>query len=219
MKFTLRIHEIKSITEIDGYWTTVDYINLLDELDFPNAKDSTPGELRELLEMAITDFEPHESAQILLRYKLKEKLSNGQILNLSHEMADDNEAEENPDIDLHYPLFNINQLLYKAYNGIFPYAKATSMTFELIVDGEHDVKITRAVVLKAVGQVLSDKTPLKRLFENQLKGKEPFPEAEKIIWELHKNGDNQYTVITSDYWINEEDILEEMFTGSINSPG
>ena len=81
--------------------------------------------------MAISGLEPHESAAILLRYKLKEKLGEGQIQNLSHEMTDDNESEGNSDIALHYALFNINQLLYKAFSGIFPKAKATKVAFEL----------------------------------------------------------------------------------------
>ncbi len=43
----------------------------------------------------------------------------------------------------------------------------------------------------------------------------PFHEAEKILWELHPDGDNKYTLITSDYWINDEDIIEYDFTGTI----
>tara|TARA_R110002051_G_scaffold143457_1_gene216366 strand:- start:1014 stop:1163 length:150 start_codon:yes stop_codon:yes gene_type:complete len=35
-------------------------------------------------------------------------------------MLQDKVAEEYLDIPLHYPLFNINQLLHDAYNGQFP---------------------------------------------------------------------------------------------------
>ncbi len=215
MNFTLKIKDIKSINEIIGYWTSDDYINLLEDLDFLDAKNSNPSELRELLEMAINDFEPHESAEILLRYKLKDKLSGGQIRNLSHEMEEDNEAEDNPDIDLHYPLFNINQLLYKSYNGRFPNAKATKMEIELSFKGDAEITLTKELALKSISKGLSDKSPLIRLFENQLNGKERFRDAEKVIWELHNNGQNEYTIITSDYWINKEDIIEYEFSGSI----
>ena len=75
MNFTLKIKDIKSINEITGYWTSDDYINLLEDFDFLDAKNSNPSELRELLEMVIHDFEPHESAEILLRYKLQDKLT------------------------------------------------------------------------------------------------------------------------------------------------
>ncbi|MBU2646964.1 hypothetical protein KKI24_19810 [bacterium] len=215
MNFTLKIKEIKTISEITGYWTSEDYIHLLENLDFTDVKNSSPSELRELLEMAISDLEPHESAEILLRYKLRDKLNSGQISNLSHEMEENNESEDNPDIALHYPLFNINQLLRKAYNGRFPDAKATSMEFELRFKGETEVTVTRELALISISKGLSDKSPLMRLFENQLNGKELFGDAEKVIWEFHHHGQHDYTIITSDYWINKEDMIEHEFSGSI----
>ena len=213
MNFTLKIKDIKTINEIIGYWTNDDYIKLLEDFDFPDAKNSNHLELRTLLEMAITDFEPHESAEILLRYKLNDKLSGSQIRNLSYEMEEDNEAEDNPDINLHYPLFSIIQLLYKSYNGRFQNAKATKMEIELSFKGDADIILTKELALKSISKVLSHKSPLLRLFENQLNGKELFGDAEKVIWELHDNGQNEYTIITSDYWINKEDILAYEFSG------
>ena len=215
MKFTIKVNEVKSIGEIPGYWTDDDYINILEELEFSDAKNSNPSELRELLEMAISDFEPHESAEMLLRYKLKHELNEGQIRNLSHELADDNEAEGNPDIALHYALFNINQLLYAAFNGIFPNAKATKIEFELSFEGDSEITATKEIALKAVCRGLIDKSPILRLFESQLNGKEPFGDAENIVWELHNYGSNEYAMITSDYWINKEDFNEREISGSI----
>lgn len=215
MNFTLKIKDIKSINEIIGYWTRDDYINLLEGLDFLEDKNSSPADLRELLEMAMNDLEPHESAEILLRYKLKDKLSSGQIRNLSHEMEEDNESEDNSDIDLHYPLFNINALLRKSYNGVFPNTKATKIEIELVFKGEAKINLMKELVLKSISKGLSDKSPLMRLFENQLNGKERFCDAEKVIWELHNTGQNEYTIITSDYWINKDDIIDREFSGSI----
>ena len=215
MKFTLKVNEVKSIGEIPGYWTNDDYINILEELDFSDARSSDPSELRALLEMAISDFEPHESAEILLRYKLRKELNDGQIRNLSHELADDNEAEGNPDIALHYALFNINQLLYTAFNGIFPNAKATKIEFELGFKDDPETTVTKELALKAICRGLSDKSPIIRLFENQLNGKEPFTDAEQIVWELHDYGSNKYALITSDYWINKEDFKEREISDSI----
>ena len=53
------------------------------------------------------------------------------------------------------------------------------------------------------------------LFKNQLNGKEQFCDAEKIIWELHTDEQNRYTIITSDYWINKDDIIEHEFCVSL----
>ena len=215
MKFTIKVNEIKSIGEIPGYWTNDDYINILEALEFSDAKSSDPSELRALLEMAITDFEPHESAEILLRYKLRKELNDGQIQNLSHELADDNEAEGNPDIALHYALFNINQLLYTAFNGIFPNAKATKIEFELGFKEDSKITVTKELALKAVCRGLTDNSPVLRLFENQLNGTEPFTDAEKIVWELNNFGSNKFAMITSDYWINKEDFKEREYADSI----
>ncbi len=165
--------------------------------------------------MAISDFEPHGAAEILLKYKLNKELNPGQIQNLSHEMADDNEAEGNPDIALHYALFNINQLLYSAFNGIFPIAKATKVEFEISFKEDSTITVSKELALKAVCSGLTDNSPILRLFEDQLKGKEPFSDAEKIVWELHNAGSSKYTMITSDYWINKEDFIEHEFAGSI----
>ena len=215
MKFTLQVNEIKSINEIAGYWSHEDYINILEVLEFTDARSSNPAELRELVEMAISDFEPHEAAEKLLKYKLNKQLNAGQIQNLSHEMADDNEAEGNPDIALHYALFNINQLLYSAFNGIFPSAKATKVEFELSFKEDLNITVSKELALKAVCKGLIDNSPILRLFDDQLNGKEPFSDAEKIVWELHNSGENQFTMITSDYWINKEDFSEHDFSGSI----
>ena len=215
MKFTLNINEIKSINEIPGYWTNDDYIKLLEELEFPDAKNSNPAELRELVEMAISDFETHEAAETLLRYKLNKQLNDGQIQNLSHEMEDDNEAEENADIALQYDLFNINRLLYTAFNGKFPNPKATKLGFELSFKDDPKITATKELALKAVCNGLAENSPILRLFKDQLNGKEPFQDAEKIVWELHNSAPNKYTMITSDFWINKEDFNEHEFTGVI----
>ncbi len=215
MNFTLKILDVRTIHELEGYWSSDDYRNLLEEFNFSDAGNSDPSELRELIEMGISDLEPHESAEILLRYKLKGVLSEGQIKNLSHEMAEENESEEYPDMAFHYPLFNINQLLYSAYNGIFPNAKATRVELELTFKGGPDMEVTRELVLKAIGAGLRDNNLIIRLFKDQLNGKVQFHEAEKIIWELHDLGQNNYVIITSDYWINEEDLIEYDFSGSI----
>jgi hypothetical protein len=215
LKFSITLNQVQTLNDIPEYWSNADYINLLEELEFSDTSDSDRSELFDLLSMAISDFEPHEAAEILLRYKLKEVLSDGQIKNLSHQMTDDNEAEDNSDIALHYTLFNINQLLHKAFNGTFPNAKATKITFQLSFKDDPKISISKELCLKAVCALLTENSPISRLFEDQLNGKEPFGDAEKLVWELHDSIDKRYTMITSDYWINKEDFIESEFSGSM----
>ncbi len=125
----VKILEISTINELSNYWTNKDYYNLLEKFEYPDAKNVKESELKEMLFMAITDFEPNEAAEIVLSYKLAEQLNEGQIQSLSHEMERDRVAEEYPEPSLHYDLFNINQLLYKAFNGVFPNTEATKLEF------------------------------------------------------------------------------------------
>lgn len=215
MNFRLKIISVKSIREIPGYWNNDDYMNLLEAMDYSDARNSQPEDLLELLSMACSDLEPHESAEVLLWYHLKDQLKAGQIENLSHVMTEDDESDENSNIALHYPLFNINQLLHKCYNGTFPNAKATQVEIELEFKPASKLAVNNELVLKAVSQALSHNSPVVRLFEDQLKGRERFADADKVIWELHPSVPNQYTLITSDYWINRDDITEDEVSGSI----
>ena len=216
---SVKIGEVRTINEIPGYWTRADHVALLEALDMTDMDNTSFSELQELLAMAISDREPHESAEVLLRYKLADKLNNGQIQNLSHVMIEDNEAEENPEIALHYPLFNINQLLYRSYNGLFTNGKATKVELVLHVKNDEDIAVTKELVLKAISGGLSDNNLILRLFEDQLSGKEKFSDAENIIWELHDHGSGKYAFITSDYWINREDIVHNDFVTTIKPFG
>ncbi len=107
--------------------------------------------IEEILFMAISDFEPEEAATIVLNYKLSDFLNDNQIEQISHEMLIDKISEEYADISLHHQLFNINQLLYKAYNGTFPNAKATIVDFEI----QPNENITKETVLKTFNAPLA----------------------------------------------------------------
>jgi len=211
MNFTIKIKKIRSIDKIDGSWTSEDYINLLELFDYPDAANVPETELFDMLSMAISDYEPDEAAEVILKYKLCNILNDGQIKNLSHEMLEDKVSEEYPDISLHYQLFNINQLLHDAYNGKFPRTLASVIDFELFF--KNKIEITKEVVLRTMSDLLSEKSLLKRLFNTQLDSEKELKDAESIIWELKPIGENNYQLITSDYWLNHEDFEKEEFSG------
>ena len=216
MKCFVKVLDIKTIKEIEGVWSNEDYIELLERLDFPDADKVAAEELQEMLFMAITDYDPEEAAEILLSYKFSNKLTEGQIHNLSHEMVEDSVTEEFADISLHFPLFNVNRLLYKAFNGKFPNTKASQITLELKFPSNQKVKITKEIVLKAICNGLNDQNLIKRIFEDQISGTVEFIEAEHIIWIMEMLEDGNITITTSDYWLNEEDFSSLEFEGNIN---
>lgn len=205
------INSVKTVEEFEDAWTNADYIKLLELFGFPDAKDSKPTELKDLLFMAISDFDGPEAAAILLDYKLSEHLNEGQIGQMSHDMLLDKISEEYSDISLHHELFNINQLLHKAYNGTFPSAKATVIEFEITPNKE----VNKEVVLKVLDQTLANNSVIKRLYADQLAGKEAFIEADDIVWELKAKGDNSYILKTSEYWISRDEFKDAEFDATI----
>lgn len=215
MKYSVKINSVKTVEELLGSWSDDDYKELLKRFEYPDADKLKPGELKEYLSMAVADFEPNEAAAILLEYKLSDTLAEGQIDNISHEMTREKVAENYSDIFIHRTLFNINQLLYKAFNGKFPNTKAVLLTFELQPEDDQESEISKEVVLKALKSGLKDNNLIIRLFEDQLEGKAPFPEAEGIVWELESKPDNQYVLTTSEKWLKEEDFEKLEFEATV----
>lgn len=214
MNYQITIKSANTVDQIEGYWTNEDYVKLLEKFDYPDVSDADKESLRELLFMAITDFEPKDAAVIVLEYKLSEQLNERQIQQISNDMFLDKVCEEYPEIGLHSTLFHINQLLYKAYNGKFPNAKATVMECKITpLEGENVKELTKENVLKLLSNGLSDSNLIKRLFDNAMNENAPFPEAEDILWNLTTTDNVNYTLTTSEYWLSKEDIIASEFEG------
>jgi hypothetical protein len=216
MKFQIRINTATTVEEMADYWSTEDYVQLLEKFNYPDAEKASNDTLNELLLMAITDYEPNEAAALLLEYKLSEQLNEGQIEQISNDMLLDKIVEEYPDISLHATLFHINQLLYKAFNGKFPNTKATLIDCtitDLEADGE--TELTKEMVLKLLGAGLSDSNLVKRLFTEQMEGNKPFPEAENILWELSSTGNQRYHILTSENWMSTNDFTTHKFEAAV----
>lgn len=215
MNVQVKIINIKTVNELGQYWTNDDFIQLLDKMNLPDADKVKPEELKDLLYMAITDFEPNEAAEIILTYKLGESLTAGQIQTIAHDMTDEKVAEQYADPSYHYDLFNINQLLFKAYNGTFPNTEASIINIELTDADGGTVEATNEILTKALSAGLSDRSIIKRLYEDQMEGIVDFGDAEKILWRFQDKGNNTFEIITSRYWIDKEDIESGEYDASI----
>ncbi|MFO8145748.1 MAG: hypothetical protein ACQEWG_01145 [Bacteroidota bacterium] len=216
MKYKIKIEDIRTVDEIKEYWTKEDYVQLLEKFNYPDAKDSKAENLRELLFMAITDFEPSEAAKVVLDYKLGEHLSEGQIDQIANDMLLDTVCEEYPEMELQSTLFHITQLLFKAYNGKFPSSSATIIDCSITaLDKNNDTVITKEMVLRLFNDGLSDRNIIKRLFEEQMNGNEEFPEAENIIWYLEILNENHYKITTSGNLIKKEEVIASEWEAEI----
>lgn len=216
MNYQITINSANVVDQIEEYWTNQDYIKLLEKFDYPDAAEADAASLKELLFMAISDFEAKDAAAILLEYKLSEDLNEGQIQQISNDMLLDKVCEEYPEIGLHSTLFHINQLLYKAFNGTFPNAKATVMKFSCAPsEGESEKELTKENVLKLLNNGLSDSNLIKRLFDLAMNENAPFPEASAIVWDLTTNNNVDYVLTTSEYWLSKDDIIASEFEGIV----
>jgi hypothetical protein len=213
MKYQVTINNIQTIEDLSTYWSIEDYVNLLALYGFPDAKSKIIAELRELLFMAISDYEPNEAAVIMLTYKLSEDLTEGQIDQISNDMLLDKVCEEYPVIKLHAPLFHINQLLHQAYNGKFPNAKAVILKCK--ITGNEKVVLTKEQFLKILNNGLADGNLIKRLFDEPMTTEAPFPDADGIVWELNTDDDENYEMITSEYWLDRTDLIASEYEGEV----
>lgn len=202
-KFKFSVTHIETLEEVPNYWTNEDYKELLKLFNFPDAESIQPENLREMLFMAISDEEANEAAKIVLTYKLSSDLSEGQIEQISNDMLLDKISEEYPEIHLHYPLYSINQLLFQAFNGTFLNTKATRI---LIEADEVQKNVSKEFMLKALSAALSPSNIIQRLFEDQMTTETRFPDAESIIWQLNSADNKNLVIITSNYWINRDDL-------------
>jgi hypothetical protein len=214
MNYQVKIQSINTVDEIKEYWSDDDYVQLLGKFDYPEASSAKKENLSELLSMAITDFEPNEAAAIVLQYKLSDLLNEGQIQQISNDMLIDKICEEYPEIGMQAALFHINQLLFKAYNGKFPNAKATVIEFSMTPSKEEATKkLTKENVLKLFSTGLSDRNIIKRLFDDQMHQNAAFPEAENILWDLTTSDEINYKLNTSENWLKSEDFIASEFEG------
>ncbi len=211
MNYSVKINSIKTVDELEGAWSNDDFIELLKRFNYEDADKVSPKELRDYLYLAIADYEPNEAAAILLDYRLSDSLSEGQIDNLSNEMEREKVAENYSDIYIHRDLFDVNQLLFKAYNGKFPNSKATRVEFEAKEVKGHEVEFTKEIALKALKGAISDRSLVNRLFGDHLGSDNAFPEAEGIAWELNDKGNHQYELVTSENWISQDEFINEKY--------
>ncbi|SCX96808.1 hypothetical protein SAMN05192588_0485 [Nonlabens sp. Hel1_33_55] len=215
MKYQISIDDVSNIDEIENKWNHDDYVNLLELFEFGDTGDASDQDLKELLYLAISEYEPQEAAEIVLRYKFNDEMNDGQYDQVSNDMLKENVAEKHSDISLHSRLFDVNEFLYKAYNGKFPHAKATVIQFTAKPLKENTQELKEDDVLRMLCTGIDPHAIVQRLYKDQISGEEEFPEAEDILWYFEKTGDHSYQIITSDYWINNEDFIKGEFEAKL----
>lgn len=210
-KYTVEVLKSEALTEIPGDWTTNDYANLLDEMEYGDTSDLADDEIKGMALMSLSDMEKDEAAALLMNYVFtEEELNEGQVQNASHEMEEEVLWEEYPDPLLHPGFFRIGSLLYAAFNGGFPKPDARRLKLKVNAKNEDGkaklVKPGQAFIARLVAAGLDEHALLHRLYETEIKG-DHFPNASGIIWScksvVASDGAYELTVISSDYWLKD----------------
>ena len=205
MKHQCSIANIKSSHSVDGFWNDKHISALLDLFEAGDCSGMSDAEKKEMLQMGITDNKPEESAEIILNYIFDGRLNERQTHQMAHDMLEEDLSQEYPEIAYHHELFQINQLLFEAYNGKFPNSTVSIVNIE--IDGLNELKVySSSRILNILSGALSENCVLNRLYEDQLKENVEFKDANSIVWKNENTAPGKYTIITSSYWIDREDF-------------
>ena len=226
--FKVELLNFKTIHELPNSWMAQNYIDLLEIMDYGDTSELPPEELREMCLMSLTDNEPEDAAKIVLEYVFENRLTKGQIDNISNEMSEEKMWEEYADLSLHENFFNVNQLLYQAYNGKFPHPQAIKFQVRLTAKDNNAFSIFKtspeAPLIRLLVAGMPKNTLIYRLFEEQVEGEE-FKDAEHIIWQFKIEYVNDKEVlvdiISSEYWFHDfkyvKDFEGETFSDVIGT--
>jgi len=215
--------KFETLAELEGDWTTADFVAVLEKLDIDGASDLQAAEAKEMCVLALSDLEPEEAAATLLTYKLGDELTEGQIRNYSNECQFEQLWEQSSEMELHRGMFAVASLLVQVNEQQFPTPDAVRVTLQVECSAEQADTLHRSLdptrVLRMLSIGMDDDAVLKRLFHEQLDGGD-FPEAASIVWDVASTTNSagvELTVISSGYWL---DGLRETegFVWDANSP-
>ncbi len=185
-EFFVEMERFSELREIADVWTTENFIEILESLEYGDTADIEGKELREMCIMSLQDLEPAEAAKLLLQLHLGDVLSAGQIQNIAHEMLDEKLWEEYVNPALHERLFHVGSLLHETLPGDFPTPDAVCVTLNIKAMNQHSTQLllqqaNESFYVRLIADGIDSTSALCRMFEDQL-ASHSFPEAEQIIW-------------------------------------
>ena len=204
-KLTVSPVATSEITKLPGAWVKEDYKKLIGQLD-GELEGIAEDEILDYLFLLLTDLPLNESAYEILKYRLGDQLSEGQLQNLSHEMEEDKMWEEYPDMAFHKEIFIVNQLLYAAYNGKVPKGEAIKIELNIKSKDTELMELVKSkdadVILRIIMEGSDDHAIIHRLFDDSEDGY--LKDAEHIIWHFEILNESKFeiniSVISSSYW-------------------
>jgi len=209
-QFDIVLKEYKKILSLPDSWTPQDFRSILELTDYGTNDDVPDTDVQEMAVMALQDMEAEEAADLVIEFRLGDRLSKGQRQELIHEMQEDEIWEEYGDMSLHEDIFNVSTFIHLAFPRIFPDTEAVRVVLEIRAGNKEAQQqmenITESLICRMVADGMSEHSILFRLFDEQLLG-DKFPESENIIWKFqvvtNDDGTILLTIVSTEYWLKE----------------
>lgn len=205
--FEVHIGSLETINEFPSGWTTDDYKALLKAINFIGIEFLENHEIKEFLLLELHYLGWEKSAQLILQYKLGEKLINGEIAKIAYEMLEGQIWEEYLNISCHKELFNASSLLKRAFPLKFPTAQMCKLKLIVTAKNKQSQEILacadKVFITRLLLDGMDDYAPLKRLFKRQV-NTPAFQEVENIIWKFDASNEEQsiiFTIYSSKWWL------------------
>jgi hypothetical protein len=208
MELNVEILKLKQTHNLNNYWTIEDYRAILILCDIDDANDLSEQDTLDMVAMAFSDLKPNEAAEIVLGYKFGEQLNENQIKQIAHDMLEDDLSQEYADISFHYDFFQINQFLYRMYNGKFINSSASIIEISLTNPKGGEVSFSKFELLQIMAKSLSDKSVILRLYGDQITAGKNEALLEHIIWQNWTTDQGTIMIATSEYLLDREDVVE-----------
>lgn len=213
--FTVKCLSFETIQELPNSWPEKNFKELLNLM--PDKSPSVPSQigLKETVLASLNTYDHEEAAKIILDYVFANRLTKGQILSISNEMLEEKCWEEHPDLSMHKELFMVNQLLYQAFSGQFPYPDAVQFQVSIKANELHGISIfddnPEATLIRLLVAAMPDDNLILRLFEEQIAGT-MFNDAKDVIWQLKskKTSENEliFDIVSSSYWFQDFEFID-----------
>lgn len=211
-KYKVEILDMHEVHELPNAWSSADFLNLLDTIDYDDAASIAEEDLKEMTAMALSDLDVQEASEKVLLLKFGDRLSKGQRKNLATELREDRIWEEYSELEFHKELFNSCTILHWAFPKKFAEPDIVKIQFKVTALNKPSVSnlqtLNKSFFTRLLNDGMDEHNIIYRLFDEQIAANH-FPESEHIIWQIDETGFNEedqtntFTIFTSWNWVDE----------------
>ncbi len=170
--FDVSILTVQEIHSLPDAWSHEDYRNILERADFDDWNELDPSELKDYTLLTLQDLEPDEAAELVLKYKFQDRLKDGQIQNMAHEMMEEKLWEEYSDIRLHKELYHCSVLMRWAFPKRFPESDAIECKLAVSAQDQPGKellhRVDKSFLARLLAHGMDDHAVINRLFDEQI---------------------------------------------------